>query len=227
MHLNTNYIFVEPMCSRLKEEIIQAYKKIINTMRLTGLGHKKHTFDNKALEAFKQCIQEQQMQYKLFPLGNHQRNQAENSIQTFKVHFILILAGVNDKFSLFLWCHLLKPTKLTLNLLRQSKVAPKISTYAHVHGPHDYMKKSFAPIGCTIQAHFKPEDRRTWNTQSDVGFNLGTSMEHQQCFRVYITRTKATRISDMVFFKHQYITSPTISLESYVVAAAHQLTITL
>jgi hypothetical protein len=52
-------------------------------------------------------------------------------------------------------------------------------------------------------------------------------MEHHWCFRVYITQTKATRISDMVFFKHQYITNPTISPESHVVAAAQQLTIAL
>ncbi len=72
-------------------------------MRLAGLGLKKHTLDNEASEAFKQCIQEQQMQYKLVPLGNHQRNQAEWAIQTFKAHFILILAGVDDKFPLSLW----------------------------------------------------------------------------------------------------------------------------
>jgi hypothetical protein len=40
---------------------------------------------------------------------------------------------------------------------------------------------------------------------------------------VYITNTRATRISDAVFFKHQYITNPTVSPESYVVAAAQQL----
>jgi hypothetical protein len=59
IHLNANYIFVEPMHSRSKEEMIRAYEKIINRMRLAGLGLKKHTFDNKALEVFKQCIQEQ------------------------------------------------------------------------------------------------------------------------------------------------------------------------
>jgi hypothetical protein len=148
-------------------------------------------------------------------------------IQTFKVHFISILAGIDDKFPLSLWCHLLKPTELTLNLLRQSKVAPKISAYAHVHGPHDYMKKPFAPLGCAIQAHVKPEDRHTWDTRSDAGFSLGTSMEHHRCFRVYITRSRVTQISDTVFFKHQYITNPTISLESHMVAAAQQLTIAL
>jgi hypothetical protein len=126
--------------------MIWAYEKIINRMRLAGLRLKKHTLDNKALAAFKQCIQEQQMQYKLVPLGDHQRNQAECPIQTSKVHFILILAGVDNNFPLSLWCHIFKPTKLTLNLLCQSKVAPKISPYAHIHGLHDYTKKPFASL---------------------------------------------------------------------------------
>jgi hypothetical protein len=46
------------MQSRSKEELIRAYKKIINPIKLAGLGLKKHTLDNKALEAFKQCIPE-------------------------------------------------------------------------------------------------------------------------------------------------------------------------
>jgi hypothetical protein len=167
------------------------------------------------------------MQYKLVPLSNHQHNQAERAIQAFKVHFISILAGIDNKLPLSLWCHLLKPTELTLNLLCRLKVAPKISAYAHVHGPHNYMKKPFAPLSCAIQAHVKPEDRRTWDTQSDTGFSLGISMEHHWCFRVYIARTRSTQISDTVFFKHQYIKNPTISPESNVVAAAQQLTIAL
>ena len=36
-------------------------------------------------------------------------------------------------------------------------------------------------------------------------------------------KTRATRISDTVFFKHQYITNPTVSPESHNVAAAQQL----
>ncbi len=178
IHLDANYIFIEPMRSRSKEEMIRAYEKIINRMKAAGLGLRKHTLDNEASNAFKQCIRQQQIQFELVPPGNHRRNQAERAIQTFKAHFILILAGVDDKFPLSLWCHLLEPTELTLNLLRQSKVAPKISAFAHVHGPHDYMKKPFAPLGCAIQAHVKPEDRRTWDPRADAGFSLGTSMQH-------------------------------------------------
>ncbi len=85
------------------------------------------------------------------------------------------------------------------------------------------MHKPFAPTGCAVQTHVKPDDRLSWDTRSEPGFNLGTSMEHHQCFRVHVTRTRATRISNTVLFKHQYIRSPTISPESHVAAAAQQL----
>ncbi len=136
----------------------RAYKNIINRMRLAGLGLKKHKLDNKAMEAFKQFIQEQQMQYKLVPPGNHQCNQAERTIKTFKAHFILILAGVDNKFPLSLWCLVLhKPTELTLNLLCQLKVVPKISAFAHVQGPHNYIKKTHLHLST---AQFKPTSNR-------------------------------------------------------------------
>ena len=156
-----------------KEEMIRAYEKIINRMRMAGLGIKKHTLDNKASDALKQYIRKQEIQFELVPPGNHRRNQAERAIQTFKARFIAILAGVDDKFPLSLWCHLLEPTELTLNLLHQSKVVPKISAFAHVHSHHNYMNKLFSPLGCAIKAQFKPEDRRSWDTRSDAGFSLG------------------------------------------------------
>jgi hypothetical protein len=160
------------------------------------------------------------MDYKLVSLGQHRQNQAEWAIWTFKAYFISILAGVDDKSPLLLCCHLLEPTELTLNLLPQSRIAPKISTFTHVHGTHNYMQKPFVPIGCTVQTHVKPNNHLSWDTRSEPGFNLGTSKEHHQCFRVYVTRTRATKISNTVLFKHQYMTSRTISPEYHVVAAA-------
>jgi hypothetical protein len=71
--------------------------------------------------------------------------------------------------------------------------------------------------------HVNPNDRLSWDTRLEPGFNLGTSMDHHQCFRVYVTRTRATRISNTIIFKHQYITSPTISPESHMVEAVQQL----
>jgi hypothetical protein len=213
VHLDANYIYAKPMKNRMEGEMIRVYQKIINRMKAAGLGLKKQVLDNKCLAVMKACIKENNMHYKLVPPGQHRQNQAEQAIQTFKAHFISILASVDDKLPLSLWCHLLKPTELTLNLLCQSRVAPKILAFVHIHGTHNYMQKPFAQIGCAVQTHVKPDNRLSWDTRSESGFNLGTSMEHHQCFRVYVTRTRATRISDTVLFKHQYITSPIISPE--------------
>ncbi len=106
-------------------------------------------------------------------------------------------------------------------------MAPKILAFAHVHGHHHYMKKPFAPLGCAIHSHVKPDNCRSWDARSNAGFNLRTSMEHHCCYRIYITKTRATRVSDTVNFKHQYITNPTVSPESLVVAVAQQLTTAL
>jgi len=227
IHLDANYIFVEAMKNRTEGEMIRAYQKTINRMRAAGLGVKKQVLDNECSAAMKERIHANNMTYELVPPGQHRRNQAERAIQTFKAHFLSILAGVDDKFPLSLWCQLLEPAELTLNLLRSSNMTPKISAFAQVHGHHDYMKKPFAPLGCAIQAHVKPDDRHSWDARADAGFSLGTSMEHHRCYRVYITKTRATRISDTVAFQHQYITNPTISPESSVIAAAQQLTAAL
>ena len=73
-------------------------------------------------------------------------------------------------------------------------------------------------------AHVKPKNRPTWDVHGKVGFSIGTAMEHHRCFNVYIVKTRATRVSDSVFFKHQYITNPQITPETLVLKAAAELT---
>jgi hypothetical protein len=224
IHIDSNYIFCETMKNRTEGELITAYQKMVDRMVIAGLGLKHHRLDNECSENFKKCIRTNKMTWELVPPDCHRRNMAERAIQTFKNHFVAILSGVDDRFPLSLWCHLVRPAELTVNLLRQSNVAPKISAYAHVHGQHDYMRKPFAPLGCSVMAHVKPKNRRTWDTHGEVGFNIGTSMEHHRCFHVYIVKTRATRVSDSIFFKHQYITNPQVTPETLILKAAAELT---
>jgi hypothetical protein len=187
--------------------MINAYQKMVDRMQLSGLGLKHQRLGNKCFDNFKKCLQKNNMMHELVPPDCHRRNMAEQAIQTFKNHFVAILSGVDDRFPLSLWCYLVRPVELTINLLRQRNVAPKISAYAHVHERHDYMKRPFAPLGCLVMAHVKPQNRRTWDVHGKVGYSIGTSMEHYRCFNIYIVKTRATRVSDAVFFKHQYITN--------------------
>ncbi len=58
----------------------------------------------------------------------------------------------------------------------------------------------------------------------DTGFNIRTAMEHHQCLHIYIVKMRATRVSDTVFFKHQYITNPQVTPKTLVIKAAPELT---
>ena len=107
-HLNANYIFTKPMKNRTEGEMVRVYQKLIHQMQAAGLGIKKQVLDNECSAAMKECIKHNNIEYELIPPGQHRRNQAERAIQTFKAHFISILAGVDDKFPLSLWCHLLE-----------------------------------------------------------------------------------------------------------------------
>jgi hypothetical protein len=49
-------------------------------------------------------------------------------------------------------------------------------------------------------------------------------MEHHQCFHIYIVKTRVMRISDTVFFKHQYITNLQVTPKTLVIKAASDLT---
>jgi hypothetical protein len=73
-------------------------------------------------------------------------------------------------------------------------------------------------------AHVKPKNRKTWEVHVDKGFNIRMAIEHHQCFHGYIVKIRATRVSDRVFFKHQYITNPQIMPETLVIKAAAELT---
>jgi hypothetical protein len=131
-----NKIFCKLMKNQTKGKMITAYQKMVDRMKLYALGLKHHRLDNKCSAAFKACITKNRMIHELVPPDCHHCNIAERAIQMFKNHFVSILNGVDDRFPLSLWCHHVQPAELTINLLRQSNIAPKLSAYAHVHGQH-------------------------------------------------------------------------------------------
>jgi hypothetical protein len=64
------------MKNRTEGEMIRVYQKIINRMKVAGLGLKKQVLDNECSAAMKACIKENNMDYELFPPGQHRQNQA-------------------------------------------------------------------------------------------------------------------------------------------------------
>eukprot|EP00804_Cyclotella_cryptica_P008215 CCRYP_015150-RB/>CCRYP_015150-RB protein AED:0.19 eAED:0.17 QI:0/0/0/1/0/0/2/0/720 len=163
------------------------------------------------------------MTYQLVPPDDHRRNLAEKAIQTWKDHFIAALSGTAEKFPLHLWCQTLPQMERQLNLLRQSRLHPKLSAYAHLYGHHDYNALPFVPIGMEALVHDKPHRRKSFAQHCSKGWVLGTSTEHYRCWTVWTSKTRITRISASVFFKHKYITTPTVTPADAIIAAASNL----
>ncbi len=136
-HSDSNLILVEAMRNRTEHEMISAYKQIMKRMRKANLTIKKHILDNEALANYKEAVASNKVEYELVPPNNHQRNQTERAIQTFKAHFIAIMCGIDDSFPMNLWYKLLPQAECILNLLCQSNTVPTISVYTHMYGAHD------------------------------------------------------------------------------------------
>ena len=78
-------------------------------------------------------------------------------------------------------------------------------------------------MGCAVQFHVKPKQRKLWGKHSKDGWYLGMSDEHYCCHVVFVRKTRSKRVSDTVFFKHKYITQPTVTPADAIVKALQNL----
>ncbi len=100
--VDANYIDVEPIQNHKDNQMIPAYQNLwTRTNRNRKTKPNMHILDNEASEAFKTEIKKN-CNLQLVPPGTHRRNLAERAIQTFKSHFITILAGVDSSFPMSL-----------------------------------------------------------------------------------------------------------------------------
>jgi hypothetical protein len=155
-NVDSNSSWVEAMKNNTKGKLILAQQRVLARMKRCGIVPTHQILNNQASAAYKTAIETSKMTYQVIPPNNHQQNMAEKAIQTFKNHFISILSGCAPTMPMHLWCQLLPQVELQLLLLRQSRVNPNMSAYAHLYGQHDYNKHPFVPIGMEALVHDKP-----------------------------------------------------------------------
>jgi hypothetical protein len=146
------------MISRSASEWVKAYDNIHQELTVKGFKQKLQTLDNEASAALKIFFSANDVEYQLVPPHCHRPNAAEHVIRTFKEKFVAGLSTVDPTYPLHLWDRLTPQVEITLNLLRTSRLHPQLSAAAHFHGLVDYNKTAFAPPGCKIIAHEKPEN---------------------------------------------------------------------
>ena len=153
-----------------------------------------HRLDNEASIILQDYMATEGINYQLTPASIHQRNSTERGIQTVKSHFIAGLCSTDPRFPLNLWDKTLLHCLITLNLLRASKVNPRLSAYAQVHGAFDYNRTPLAPPGIRVLARVRPEDRRSFAPHAEAGYYLGPAMNHYRCHRIWFLATNSKHI---------------------------------
>jgi len=221
---DSNAILAEPMKSRYADEHTRAFNVLYKKLCDAGLKPKFVKLDNEASAEYKQNMKSKGLEFQLVPPDDHRRNPAERAIQTFKNHLISILAGTDKDFPLHLWCRLLPQATTTLNLLRQSRINPKLSAEAQLNGAFDFNKTPMAPLGTKVVIHEKASKRKTWDPHGADGWYIGHSPEHYRCYRVYVSKTASERTGNVVVFFPAHVKMPATSSADAAVIAAKELT---
>jgi hypothetical protein len=193
---DTNNILTEPMKNRGDQEMVRAYNKLIQELIDHGFKPRLQRLDNKFSKALRYLLNQHAIQFQLAPPHIHRRNASERAIQTFKNLFVPGLCSVDPTLPLQIWDHLLPQATITLNLMRNYCLNPKVSAYAQLYGHYDFNQAPMAPSGTHIIAHEKTNQRDSWDPRGVDGWYLDPTTDHYRCYRVHINKTKSDRIVD-------------------------------
>jgi hypothetical protein len=220
---DSNAILAVPMPSRSGKSLRDAYKEIHAQLTKSGFRPQYQRLDNEISAEFKSFLEEVGVQYQLTPAGSHRRNRAERAIRTWKNHFISILCSTDESFPLKLWDRLLEQTQITLNLLRGSRVNPKLSAYAQLFGPFDFNRTPLGPPGTRVLVHELPKNRGSWAPHAVLGYYTGPAFDHYRCFKTWILETGSERIADTLAWFPTQVPLPRTSSADAATAAAQDL----
>jgi hypothetical protein len=102
-----------------------------------GLKPKLMTLDNEASKLIKNYLHDQNISFQFVPPYCHHRNAAERVTSSFKDHLIAGLCSTDKAFPMHLWDRLLTQVIITWNMLRTSRINPKISAATHLDRQYD------------------------------------------------------------------------------------------
>jgi hypothetical protein len=167
---DSNAILAQPIKDRTAPELLKAFQVMEQELVDRGLKPKLMKLDKEASKLLKAYLHQQDIIFQLVPPYIQRRNSAERAIRSFKYHLIAGLCSTDKCFPIYLWDRLLPQAVITLNMLRTSRINPKLSAAIHIFGQYDFNRAPMAPPGTRIIAHETPSRRRTWAPHGQDGW---------------------------------------------------------
>jgi hypothetical protein len=171
-YYDSNAILAQPIKDRTAPELLRAFQVMEQEFLARGLKPKLMKLDNEASKLLKAYLYQQNITFKLVLPYSHRRNSAEKAIRSFKDHLIAGLCSTDKSFPMHVWDRFLPQAVITLNMLRTSRINPKLTAATHIYGQYDFNRAPTAPPGTRIIAHETPNRRRTWAPHGQDGWIL-------------------------------------------------------
>jgi hypothetical protein len=131
---DSNAILTQPIKDRTAPELLKAFQVMEHALVVRCLKPKLMKLDNEASKLLKAHLHQQDITFQLVSPYSHRRNSAERVIRSFKDHLIAGLCSTDKSFTMHLWDRLLPQAVITLNMLRTSRINPKLSAATHFLG---------------------------------------------------------------------------------------------
>ena len=157
--------------------MVKAFKENDNDFK-KGFKHKWNIIDNVVSKAVQVYVEVKNIGIQLVELYNHQVNSEDREIHAYKNHLISELSSCYDNFPTILWSKLIRQFQDLLNMLRRSRVHPKVSSYYVWKGPSDFNRILFSSSGTKATIFNPPETRSSWGPRALDAWYISQSYNH-------------------------------------------------
>jgi hypothetical protein len=153
------------------DHIFRMYNELHQKLLDGGIKPVLQRLDNEISKVLIQAIKDKGIDFQLASPNDHRLNPAERAIQTFKNHLIAILHGCDRKFPAWLWCQIIPQVVMTLNMLRHSRINPRLSAHTQIFGIFYYNRTPLALIGTRTVVHERTsqQGRTTFSDHGVIG----------------------------------------------------------
>ena len=186
------------------KEFIRVFQDINGHLPTRGLKPNHMQLDNEASPEFQVLLKDKCINYQLAPPFMHRRNSEERDICTFNNNFIAGLCTTDPDFPMQNWDRLLEQAEITLNLLRPSRLKPRLSAYVQLNGEFYFNPTPMAPPGTRTLVNDKPHNRGTWAPHEHEVWYVRPAILHYRYLTSYIPKMDKERISDTTDFPLQH-----------------------
>jgi hypothetical protein len=185
----SNAILVRAMKDQTDDSLQKAFQNVYEFLTTRGFKPKLNIMDNQCSKRIQRYIKSTGAGIQLVNPDDHRVNACERAIQTWKNHWIAGLNTIDPACLLQLWSKFIQQGQDTLNLLRKSRINPRLSAYAILNGQFDFNRTPLAPVGTKALVFLDPKHRKSFQSKALDAYYTGPAMMHYRNYQFFILET--------------------------------------